>query len=296
MDQFRLELGKARFGRPSVPLVSNLTGDFVSRDQMTQQDYWLEHMRRPVLFWPGVEACLRKFSGEQTVFLEVGAGSTLAALIGRHLPPSSRALTSLPARGQRLSDQEVLFGTLGELWTRHGKVDWQAFYEYETRQRVHLPHYPFAKVWCALYEPGEEFKLVQQALGAHRLGGDAGGRNPDPESKASALLCAEPGLSPQEPAIDEVRPTEDPASEGDEVERRVAELFKRSLGLNEIGLDDDVMDLGAQSLMLVSLTNSIRGMFGVNVAIKTVIENASARALARVIHELQQSATADTGT
>ena len=29
---------------------------------------------------------------------------------------------------------------------------------------MRLPHYPFEKAWCALYEPGEEFKLVEKAL------------------------------------------------------------------------------------------------------------------------------------
>jgi phthiocerol/phenolphthiocerol synthesis type-I polyketide synthase E len=66
------------FAAPRLPYVSNLTGDWVTADQATSPEYWLEHCCRPVRFAGGM-ATLRQAGYD--VFLEVGPGQALSSLI-----------------------------------------------------------------------------------------------------------------------------------------------------------------------------------------------------------------------
>jgi hypothetical protein len=175
-------------------------------------------------------------------------------------------------------------------------VDWRRLFAGEPRRRVRLPHYPFDKVWCALYAPGEEYALVQRALGAQRLGygGPADGAPVEVWPDALAPIEA----APIEAAPIEAAPTlaERPAGVGPfvapatDTEERLAELFARSLGLRQLGVEDDIFELGAQSLMLVAITNHLRGMFGVNVAPARIFETTTVRALSRVVDALRAEA------
>ena len=47
-----------------------------------------------------------------------------------------------------------------------------------------------------------------------------------------------------------------------EVERKLAAIFQELLGMNEIGVDDNFFDLGANSLMMVRVVEKIRAELG----------------------------------
>ena len=47
-----------------------------------------------------------------------------------------------------------------------------------------------------------------------------------------------------------------------EVEHKLAAIFRELLGMNEIGVDDNFFDLGANSLMMVRVVEKIRGGIG----------------------------------
>jgi phthiocerol/phenolphthiocerol synthesis type-I polyketide synthase E len=66
------------FRPPTVPYVSNLTGDWITNEQATSPDYWLAHSCRPVRFADGI-ATLRRAGYD--FFLEVGPGQALGSLI-----------------------------------------------------------------------------------------------------------------------------------------------------------------------------------------------------------------------
>lgn len=68
-----------------------------------------------------------------------------------------------------------------------------------------------------------------------------------------------------------------------EVERRLAEIWSELLRLEQIGVNDDIFDLGASSLMVIAATTRIQNAFGVVLDLQTVIENATIRQLAAAL-------------
>jgi phthiocerol/phenolphthiocerol synthesis type-I polyketide synthase E len=66
------------FKPPTVPYISNLTGDWITSEQATSPDYWLEHGCRPVRFADGFSRLRR---AGYDFFVEVGPGQALSSLI-----------------------------------------------------------------------------------------------------------------------------------------------------------------------------------------------------------------------
>lgn len=254
-DAFAARVRGVRLSPPTLPFVSNVTGRWIEDDEATDPTYWARQLRQPVRFCDGL-ATLR--SAGHRVLIEVGPGRTLSRLAGEDAsrPKDEVCLPSLRLRRNAGTDHEVLLGSLGAAWAHGVDVRWDVLHDGQ-RRRVRLPSYPFERVWCALYAPGDEYALVQKALGAQRL-----------------------GLGADRPAPRAIEPPSDD-------ERRIAEVFARALGVGEIGPDDDAVELGIHSLMMVSITNQLRAALGVNLPLALVFEHPTPRALAAKVAELR---------
>jgi amino acid adenylation domain-containing protein/non-ribosomal peptide synthase protein (TIGR01720 family) len=152
LESFARVLEEVRFQQPSMSYISNLTGTWISAEQACDPRYWVRHLREPVRFGGGI-GLLAQDPG--LVLLEVGAGDALCGLArlqarGSVVLPTMAAARTDP---EGLADAEQLYRTLGRLWLRGLKVDWDALYEHEERHRVSLPTYPFerARYWI---QPG----------------------------------------------------------------------------------------------------------------------------------------------
>ncbi len=151
-EPFRAALRGVELRPPTLPYISNVSGTWITSQQATDPDYWVQHLRRPVLFADGIAELLED---PQRVLLEVGPGRTLTTLAGRHPRRAGHPVVpSLPAPGSEHSDLAVLLTALGRLWLAGVELDWVAFYDDERRRRVRLPTYPFERrrYWI---EPGE---------------------------------------------------------------------------------------------------------------------------------------------
>jgi natural product biosynthesis luciferase-like monooxygenase protein len=68
-----------------------------------------------------------------------------------------------------------------------------------------------------------------------------------------------------------------------EVERRLAAIFQELLGTNEIGVDDNFFDLGANSLMMVRVVEKIRSEMGLKMSLVRVFQFPTLGSLAAAI-------------
>ncbi|QRO01006.1 acyltransferase domain-containing protein [Archangium violaceum] len=305
-DKFLGAARRVKFRAPQLPFISNVTGTWITPEQATDPQYWARHLRQPVRFWAGLQT-LRQ-SGYRN-FLEVGPGHTLSRILQENPVEGGGqelALASLKHPKKVGSDYDVLLRGLGDLWAHRVSVKWAGYYGNEKRRRVRLPHYPFEKAWCALYEPGEEFKLVEKALGAQRLGNPLSDaqRPTEGQTQAAAQLAAVVQAASHAPApvADapaaraslagpplQARPSSyqrDFVAPSGDVEIRIAEVFGRALGIREVGADDDLMELGGHSLMLVAITNHLRAMFDIQINIRAVMDHPTPATLARKVESL----------
>ncbi|HEY9456248.1 MAG TPA: MupA/Atu3671 family FMN-dependent luciferase-like monooxygenase, partial [Bradyrhizobium sp.] len=97
-----------------------------------------------------------------------------------------------------------------------------------------------------------------------------------PNGKLDRQALPSPDGARQETAT----PFEAPATE---VERKLAGIFRQLLGLNEIGVDDNFFDLGANSLMMVQVVEKIRAELGIKMSLVRLFEFTTLRSLAGAI-------------
>lgn len=141
---------------PSLPLISNVTGTWMTAAQATDPQYWVQHLRRTVRFAQGIEVLLQD---PVRVLLEVGPGRTLASLSRQHPARGEQpVLNSLRHPDEPVADTAFVFGVLGRLWALGAAVDWDLVRGSEKRLRLPLPTYGFdhQRHWV---EPGQSLTL-----------------------------------------------------------------------------------------------------------------------------------------
>ena len=111
---------------PEIPYLSNVSGEWVSGEQVKDSGYWLQQARQTVRFQKGLEELVKL---EDVLLVELGAGEVLTRIV-RSQWRDAEVIAGLGAVAE--SDGEVL----GRLWLRGVEVKWKAAYEGEQRQRV----------------------------------------------------------------------------------------------------------------------------------------------------------------
>ncbi|AGY58075.1 type I polyketide synthase [Gloeobacter kilaueensis] len=143
VELFRQQLRTVVLKPPQIPLLSNLTGTWLTAAEATDPEYWICHLRQPVRFAEGL-AHLSELP--ENILLEVGPGSTLATLAQEHPALADHSiLSSLPHPRSEENDRLHLLTSLGQLWRAGVSIDWQHFYGQERRHRLALPTYPFER-------------------------------------------------------------------------------------------------------------------------------------------------------
>ncbi len=145
LEEFRQFLQTVDFQKPTLPVVSNLTGDWLTDEQACSPDYWVQHLRQTVRFYDGLDLLLT--SSEHQVLLEVGPGNTLTSAARQHPKVAKESLTfsSMRHAKQSRDDRAVMLTTLGRLWGCGAINDLSVLHAGEKRLRVELPTYPFER-------------------------------------------------------------------------------------------------------------------------------------------------------
>ena len=155
---FRQVAASITYAPPTIPLVSNVTGELAG-DEITTPDYWVRHVRETVRFADGVRTLHAQgvdillevgpqpiLLGMAQIILDVSLPvvdwNALAEQSKRQKPKAKLYLPSLH-RGQ--SDWQQMLDSLGQLYVQGVSIDWQSFDQAYVRHKVVLPTYPFQR-------------------------------------------------------------------------------------------------------------------------------------------------------
>lgn len=128
---------------PQIPIVSTVTGDWLSDADACDPQYWAEHLRRPVRFAPAASRLLEE---PHRLLIEVGPRGTLATLAKQCAPKGRATQVAIASLGESDAlETSLLAQALGQAWTLGVAPDWKAYVAHESRRRVPLPGYPFAR-------------------------------------------------------------------------------------------------------------------------------------------------------
>jgi acyl transferase domain-containing protein/acyl-CoA synthetase (AMP-forming)/AMP-acid ligase II/acyl carrier protein len=139
LDAFGRVLENVQFRSPERPIISNVTGELANQENLGP-DYWKHHILAPVRFEQSIRWAQQ--AGAQ-VFIEAGPDKTLASLTRGILAGQDVAVFA--ALDQRKGDWASLLETLGGLYGRGLKLDWEAYDADYPRHQVDLPTYPFQR-------------------------------------------------------------------------------------------------------------------------------------------------------
>jgi myxalamid-type polyketide synthase MxaB len=150
LDDLRQVAQQLTYHAPSIPLISNLTGQLAGAE-ITTPDYWVRHVREAVRFADGIAT----LDGQNVaIFLEIGPKPVLLGMARDMLDhkatgaPRSTASTAalwLPSLRAGQNDWERLLQSLGELYVHGVQIDWAVLDQGYLRRKVALPTYPFQR-------------------------------------------------------------------------------------------------------------------------------------------------------
>ncbi len=160
LPRFAEYLASVTLHEPTIPMLSNITGTWMTAAEATDPERWARHIRSTVRFADEVQVLL---GDPHRVLVEVGPGGSLTGSAVR-LPAwgdTHRAVRLMRHPLQSRDDRDAFLLALGELWSAGVDVDWTALHG-EQAHRVTLPGYPFAhqRHWI---EPVDVQRVVTSA-------------------------------------------------------------------------------------------------------------------------------------
>jgi pimaricinolide synthase PimS1 len=142
LDEFRTLAAGLSFAEPSIPIVSNVTGELAGKE-LQSPDYWVSQVRATVRFADGVRFLL---DGGVTQLLELGPDSVLSGMAHECLDEreDDRVVIAAGLRARRPQARSLL-GLLAQAHVDGVEVDWSAFFGAREATRVGLPTYAFQR-------------------------------------------------------------------------------------------------------------------------------------------------------
>jgi acyl transferase domain-containing protein len=141
LAQFEEYLGGFSFSKPEIPVVSNLSGEFI---QGVTAKYWTQHLRSTVQFAAGIRMLA---NNNYSHFVEIGPGTSLRNIASNMvLTDSIEVLHTLSSRSSKDGDMKGILNTVGELWKAGVDIKWKDVQSLGTHPlKVSLPTYAFDK-------------------------------------------------------------------------------------------------------------------------------------------------------
>lgn len=240
-----LEIAKTiRFGKPLIPIVSTLTGNWISEAEITDPAYWPKQLRGTVRFADALEMLCQD---RKRLLLEVGPG-TIAANLAKH-QLASKGIVSVQgfekgAEGE--SEYYSVLRSLGQLWLNGISPDWKQLYGAIPATIDSLPAYAFnrKKLWVEPI-PSSPVRTTER---------------PAAVELSSMVVSAQP--------VSSKRSTESIAAEIRKILEQASDIQAES-----VAGDASFIALGFDSLLLTQLAFTFKKTFDVPVSFRQLNED-----------------------
>ena len=246
----RLELHPAR-----TPLLSNVTGSWLTPEEATDPTVWVRQVRDTVRFSDELELILAQPS---RILVEVGPGGALTGSAIRHRRWSGehRAIRLMRHQVQNRSDRDTFLLALGQLWSAGVEVDWTPL-SGGCPRLVSLPGYPFAR----------QRHWVDPKLTRDREDAPAsprGSTTVDTNRSVEPSAAARNGHS--------------------EIEATLQHIWTQCLGIDAVSATDNFFEIGGDSLIAIGVAMSATNR-GLEITPQDLYDHPSLSALATAVAE-----------
>jgi acyl transferase domain-containing protein/acyl carrier protein len=266
-----------RLSPPQIPYISNVTGKPITDSEATDATYWARHLTQPVQFAAGLQ---HMCSPSAPVFLEIGPGQMLTSLAEQYLAGRGLAdrvaLASLPHASDAQPDRAFILSSLGNLWLAGIEPDWTGVHRHERRNRVLLPTYPFERqrYW---HMPSRR-KEKREVEPAKATTGDA--------PYADEIVASNQGNQPEGYGENSrsYLGTEYVATRNF-TEQKIAEIWEELLGVHPVGIYDEFLRLGGNSLLAIRVAAELREAFQVEFPLDALLRSPTVSEIALFVED-----------
>ncbi|MEN8129657.1 MAG: type I polyketide synthase [Pseudomonadota bacterium] len=136
-DEFRGVFEQVRFRTPKVTLVSNVTGEVASYEQLSNPDYWVRHIGEPVLFAKGIETLGNR---GKHLMIELGPSGALMSLARQSVDPAQHLWIN--CLNPKQDDLACIARAVCDLYQAGQKIDWEGYHQGRF-EKADLPTYGF---------------------------------------------------------------------------------------------------------------------------------------------------------
>ena len=195
LDPFRTYFSKIQLHPPTRGVISNRTGTWLTAEQATDPEYWVNHLRHTVQFADGLDTLAGLAN---PIFLEIGPGRTLCRFVASQLGSDAKSIQSLTGPFDQKPDSHLMVCAVAELWKRGVKLNWMEYNRSWTdlpsstsdntpasqplRRRIPLPTYPFERK--SYYVPLNK-ESTSPSLRSDRVQSESDAYEPSPTRSAS---------------------------------------------------------------------------------------------------------------
>ena len=144
------EMNNISLNEPRIPFISNVSGDWISKNQAISKEYWGDQLRKTVQMEKGIAKLL---SFDDTIIIEVGPRNSLEGFIKNNskyeLKHKIHHLLKHP-KAQKGTETTFLHEKIGDLWLSGISFDWPELSGKKSGKKIPIPGYCF---------DNKEFKL-----------------------------------------------------------------------------------------------------------------------------------------
>lgn len=140
LERFEAFLKATPLSAPNIPIVSNLTGTWLSAAEARDAAYWTKHLRSTVRFGDGMSLLA---VNPNRIYVEVGPGRVLGSLAKAQGIPANQVINSLPHADEAIDDNLHVLTALGRAWATGLAVPIERLWASADPRRVNLPTYAF---------------------------------------------------------------------------------------------------------------------------------------------------------
>ena len=248
LPEFQDFLSGLQLHEPHTPLLSNITGTWMTAEQATDPTTWARQIRATVRFADELDVML---SDPSRILVEVGPGGSLTGSAIRHPKWSSghRCVRLMRHPVQNTEDRDAFLLGLGQLWSAGAQIDWSPL-SGPAPQLVSLPGYPFAhqRHWV---DP-KVTVWTDVPAGTQAL----------PSANGAAAQPAAPGQS--------------------QTEATLQRIWTQCLGVNSIDRNASFFDIGGDSLIAIAISTNAANA-GLDITPQDLYEHPTLAGLATAI-------------